>query len=205
MESALDQNQKNKQFLKAGYWFNILFPWIVFIIAMLVLFLGWQLIVKKQYERLDSNLSSVKSMDVQISSLNSIIKSTGGEFDNSLKFDKVEESLLNKAMPESPDFPSILIQLDGLARKNGFLAQNIKVNSPIAAINDDKSEGKIKKVDLSLNVIGGSYDDFKGLLLSLEKSIMPFDVVSVAFGNKQNGIQGYNLNLVSYYYPKNTN
>lgn len=115
-------------------------------------------------------------------------------------FSQEEENLLNLALPNGLDVPSIIIQVDELARTHGF--QIVKIDIDEASNSSSNisvpSNKDIKKVNINVEFSGDSYESWKRLVASIESSIMIFDVTAMSFSGDGSF---YRLNMNSYFYP----
>ncbi len=202
MDIAIDKKNRELVLLKVNYWLDRFFPWIAFLVFIIVLAIGWGVILQNNYNNLQRSMAFVPKMDQQIKSYRQEAGAVGGNIDRTINFSESDDKLLSLALPSNPDFSSIMIQIDNAARKNNFLANDIKMGS-VQAYDKKDASSKIKKVDLSVSLAGGSYDNLKTFISDLEKSLMSFDVISIQFGGGKESSGGYNLNLVVYYYPEN--
>ena len=179
------------------------FNWIIALVVVAVLILGYYLIINKQYQAL------VKSRDVDlveventIAGLQHAVNSIVQDVDRSVEFTDAEEKLLALALPKQLLFPSLIVQLEAMAQTTGFWVETVAVNEPKTKIVDNSVDNtKLKKVNVDLVVVGGDYDRFKRFLTALENSIIAFDVIVVDFQDLGEGSFKYELSIVTYYYP----
>lgn len=108
-------------------------------------------------------------------------------------------SSLGKAVPAGQNIPEILVVLEALASENGLT---------FSGIDFKPKESKIVGIKaLSMDIrLKGSYPDFQKYIVSMEKSLRLFDVMSVSFNGISPGqfqINPNNLDfnlLVNAYY-----
>lgn len=180
------------------------FGFVVIFVAIVILVIGYFILIQDEYGeirrkekvdliRIQSLIDKLAREDIQ-----------GKHANQLLEFTPVEEHMISLALPDEFDLPSLMIQLEGMAKKNNFAVESIEAKYPTVAADNKKNKTAtanvpLKKINVGVTVVGGNYDNFKAFLGSLENSIMIFDPSSVAFtGDGAN--QKYKLNLVTYYY-----
>lgn len=108
------------------------------------------------------------------------------------KLNPERKEKLQAIVPLSPGVPDIYVQLDALARTHDLVLVSVD------AVPDEKavSPAGRRVVRSAINVVGGTYEQFKLFLADLERSLRVFDVQAVVFTP---GSGNYGLVLRSYY------
>ena len=195
------------------------FKTIILLIIIAVLALGYFVVIKDQYKKLQ------KSQKIDLVQLQNTINRLENDnaymtenIDKNIEFSPAEERLLSLALPDQFDFPSLIVQLGSLAGRYGFTVANINVKEA-SAVAKPKSGGQdtgknqnpgtpednnsqLKKVNVEIAVIGGSYDAFKNFIRAMENSVMFFDVLSINFKAEDIAAQKYSLNFATYYFKE---
>ena len=111
------------------------------------------------------------------------------------KINADKKAKLTAVVPTEPDVPGILVAMDALAKKNGFVLTSIDT------VVDEKtvSPAGNKIVRMSVNMAGGTYEMFKALLTDISHSLRLFDVQSVVFTPNSGN---YAMVMRAYYYAK---
>ena len=104
------------------------------------------------------------------------------------------KALADLALPENFNFSNLAVQLDALAENNGFKISSLE-NRAAVADQFTVSDPSLKGIDVTIKLKGGSYDNFKKLLKSLEASILYFNVSGISYAG-----DGYEIQLRTYYY-----
>ncbi|MBI5765850.1 hypothetical protein HZA71_01320 [Candidatus Falkowbacteria bacterium] len=204
---------------RVGANLNRFFKAIILLIIIAVLALGYFMVIKDQYKKLQ------KSQKIDLVQLQNTINRLAKDntymtenIDKSIEFSPAEERLLSLALPDQFDFPSLIVQLGSLAGRYGFTVANIDVKEVVGIAkpksgdqDTDESQNpsppednnsQLKKVNVEIAVVGGSYDAFKNFIQAMENSVMLFDVLSVNFKAEDIAAQKYSLDFVTYYFKE---
>ncbi|MBU0624834.1 type 4a pilus biogenesis protein PilO [Patescibacteria group bacterium] len=104
---------------------------------------------------------------------------------------------LNLFLPTNEDMPGLLVQLDEIARRNGLVLSSIDT-----LVNEKEvGPGGAKKMRVSANIGGGSYEQFVLVLNDIERLVRLADVQSISFSS---GEGTYSLVLTAYFMDPNT-
>ncbi len=108
------------------------------------------------------------------------------------KLNPERKEKLQAIVPLQPGVPDIYVQLDALARAHDLVLVSVD------AVPDEKvmSPTGRRAVRSAVNVVGGTYEQFKLFLMDLERSLRVFDVQAVVFTP---GSGNYGLVLRAYY------
>ncbi|MEK7653078.1 MAG: hypothetical protein AAB358_01170 [Patescibacteria group bacterium] len=207
MPENIDQTKRReKRPSGLEIFFNQFFAPIVALIFVAIVIIGYFLVLKIQYAEF------VQSRDVDLNRLNQSINDLrekkemfNQKIGLSVAIDPAEERLLSLALPDGYDFPSILVQLTTLAEDSNFAVKNIEINETNlsapkageAAIKSSVGGQKLKKVNIRMELAGGSYYDWKNLLTNIESSAMIFDILAIEYVPEKSD---HTLSLVAYYY-----
>jgi len=111
---------------------------------------------------------------------------------------------LDEFLPDHVDNIQLIIDVNGIAKKNGMAIKNVKVST--GSQNDDPATAKkIATLDPRLGAmilsfsVTGTYDAYKKLIADLAASLRIIDISSVAFATEDKGIYTYNLSLKTYW------
>lgn len=108
------------------------------------------------------------------------------------KLNPERKEKLQAIVPLQPGVPDIYVQLDALARAHDLVLVSVD------AVPDEKTVSPTGRriVRSAINVVGGTYEQFKLFLSDVERSLRVFDVQTVVFTP---GSSNYGLVLRAYY------
>ena len=107
------------------------------------------------------------------------------------------------ALPSKYDFPALLTSVTKLLVNNGISTAQVTGTDESASINNDASANP-KPVQMQLIISGtGSYQSVQNFIKDLERSIRPFDVVSLQISGPQDNLS-FSLTVNTYYQPAKT-
>ncbi|MFA5021889.1 MAG: type 4a pilus biogenesis protein PilO [Patescibacteria group bacterium] len=121
---------------------------------------------------------------------------------NYQKISQEQVAKLSEILPPKEDIPDLFIQLQNLAQEQNLLLSSISINEVPDTAQAKNANSQIKKLSISLNLIGGkgdSYSEIKQFLAALEYNLRLFDVNSVYFSPDS---PSYTINIFTYYYKK---
>ena len=106
---------------------------------------------------------------------------------------------INNMVPEEADLPGIFVTLDAIAKAHNFLASSVSAVTTL----DAQKTGKDKKktLQISTEFSGGTFDQFKGLLVDLGRSERILDVESIVFSANKSD---YAVMMKAYYISPET-
>lgn len=97
---------------------------------------------------------------------------------------------LDKILPDNPEIPELMIQLETMASQNNLILKSINFTE-----SQDEITAQI--------VLAGSYNVLKNYLKALENNLRLMDVVSLNFqAPKESSFHDFNLIIKAYYEPK---
>ena len=169
---------------------------ILLVLAIIVLLLGYFLIIKNPLTFYRQNWDLLNNLDNDITLAKTELSNAQSYSSQLYQLTSQDERLLDMALPQKPDFSTIIEQLTSLANHAGFIVNNIDFNE--AKAGKAKSDN-LGRVSVHLQITGGGYTQLKELIKLLESSVMMLDTYSLNFANTS---PTYDLNLVVYYYNK---
>lgn len=95
-------------------------------------------------------------------------------------------------VPETPDIPGLLVQMDELASRNGLVLVGVDA-VPVESVGNDAGIGK---VSVTVNLDGGSYPQFLRYLYDVERSLRIIDPRTISFTP---GSGAYGVTFTAYY------
>lgn len=198
----IDKGKKNLQLkLAVAKYYKLITA--VLVIALLAL--SYYFILEPEYRKLreggEYNLETLKSDLAQrkkyLEGLKTLIA-------NYQKINQADVEKLKQILPEEKDIAGLFIQLQALAEKNNLLLAGVSINDSAEDKGTSSKIGKIKRLSLSLNLVGGKgkegdYNKIKEFLASLESNLRLFDVDAVFFSPDS---PAYSVNIFTYYLVK---
>lgn len=120
-------------------------------------------------------------------------------------FNPTELDRLGKLLPDHIDNVRLILDLDGIASRNGLALQNVTVSTPTSAQGSDTAIGslgaskqKYDSVTLSFTTQGG-YDTFLRFLGDLESSLRIVDLVSLSLTQGSGQSYIYDVTIRTYW------
>lgn len=132
-------------------------------------------------------------------------------------FTPVEIDRLDAMLPDSVDEVSTLLDLDALARTHRLSFSDITVKKAEVGSSEemvtasDSSSGEMEDQSSTLGAsasaftpldisftLSGTYEDFRGFLASLEKSLVFYDVTSLEFSAGEGDAFSYSMTIRTY-------
>jgi len=128
------------------------------------------------------------------------------------QFDPADLARLDQLMPSYSDNIQLIIDVNGIARRNGMLIKDAKVSTSEdnrattgqGAEVSNRSQ-KVTAPDNRLGVMNlsftvtGSYETYKKFLSDLANSLRIIDISSASFATTDTGIYSYSVNLKTYW------
>lgn len=140
-------------------------------------------------QQLNAALAAAKAVGTKVVELE-------GVYNN---FSQEDLDRLNELLPDNVDNIQLIIDVNGIAKKNGMTLKNVKVTTeteagkPIAAANP-----KLGSMVLSFSV-RGSYADYKKFIVDLASSLRIIDISSISFSSDDKGVYDYQVSLKTYW------
>lgn len=175
------------------------FKTTLLVLFLIILILGYFLVIQSQYQDLiKTKYTTLPELESGIASLAANREAMAKYLADGGRFSPAEERLVNLALPDEFDLSSVLLQLDGLARKNNFVLAQTDINENTAKNKDQSTP--LKEVMININLAGGDYNDLLSFIGDVEKSLMFLNVNSIRFVGRSNAATGYELVISAYYY-----
>lgn len=193
MVSKVDQENREETKKKLTVFIAKNFLLVIILSAFLILALGFFIIIKPKYDRVNKEYEEVEELKVNYRIFYDNFNDTKDLLSiyNDLSSEDIEK--VNKIIP-SKDLPENLItELNSLINRNGLLMTSINIIS-------DEDEDSVKKtskkskneavntlpaqigtIKVSTNILGVDYNSFKNLVVVLENNLRIFDVESIGF------------------------
>ena len=126
---------------------------------------------------------------------------------------KQQLSKFRDILPANPDLPGLFVQVDALAKQNGFVANAITFSddfkpsasgaSTAASVAANRAQpASVSSLGIHINITGGDYMMLKQFLASLEVNLRLLDVENITFAPSLSGQTAYDINLRTYYLPR---
>lgn len=186
------------------------FKLIIFLEILLILFIGYFFIIKKQLSEIEDYNTLVLQKQKELGKIKEY-KSDSLEFEKKYNLVKkdVEEDInqLYNILPPQEDLPNIMAQIEALVNSHGFKLgsinmtaeeSNLSNNIPLVNLEENTNSDLIKEIDVNLFVFSdeGGYLRIKELLDALEHHIRFMDVLSFSF---EEDMRAYSIVLKTYY------
>jgi len=168
---------------------------ILVILSIAIFCLAYALIIVGPYDTYRQNVDVMKGLNKDIQIAQQKLDQAKAYSSKIVELDASEKKILSMAMPDKPEYSSLLIHLTTLAQKAGFTVFNMDVEDSGATINKN-SDKRLGKVTIKMKLVGGDYESLKGLVELLQNSVMMNDIYTISFSNKN---PLYELSLVVYY------
>lgn len=187
---------------KANYTGLILF------VLLIIIIIGSYFLLKPQVSKVLELKSEAKEKKVVLSNKEKELSELEALKVNAQKTqDEIEEA--SKKLPLEKDIPSLLVQLEDIAKESNmkFTSININKEEGSQASTEEKKDENKKFATLSLEVqVEGSNSALKGYLDKIEKNIRILDIVSISTSSQEKleekGGIPYTLNMRTYYVEK---
>lgn len=192
--------RKEKE-VKFNQFFARYYKIITLFLVVVIIILGYYLLAPKYQEVGLGGKYSLATLSQEKQEQLRYLEDLKKMVDNYRMINKSEIEKLNQILPEEKDIPGLFVQFQALAQENGFILTSININQEPERVASSEDRGEIKKLNISLNLIGKDYEALKVLLEAIESNLRLFDVNAIYFNPDSND---YSINLFSYYFiPKN--
>ncbi|MFA6410909.1 MAG: type 4a pilus biogenesis protein PilO [Candidatus Buchananbacteria bacterium] len=200
-EPKIDKNKKDLQFKLAVLRY---YKFVTVLIIIVLIGLSYYFILEPKYQQVGIggkyNIDTLKQELIKRQNYLDNLKKLAANYQN---ISQTEMLKLNEVLPEEEDIPGLFVQLQNLAQENNLLLASVSINETSGSSQNGNLAGNIKKLSVSLNLIGGqgnSYNEVKQFLSALEYNLRIFDVNSVYFSPDS---PSYTINIFTYYYKNN--
>ena len=179
---------------------------ILSIIVAIVLFMFF---VMPQYTEIESIYSEIEKHEEAISKYNEFTDALTKKLSVKASRTATQNEQLDKLVPETIDDTKLLVNLEALAKTHNLLFGNIRVlksdtelkHTTGASGSEKEQSDELNTVDISFDVLG-TYDQFKQLILDLEKSSTLFEVTKISFDSTDSPYQQISLTVRVYSLPE---
>ncbi len=159
-------------------------------LAVYPLYSNWRTMTKAEQLQTDYNINNQKFSNLKVK-----IKEWQNLRDSS-------ESDLHVILPHEADLANLMAEIDAVVKASGFKLQGL-------TFTDSGARDKAKKtttdttsglhtVSLFIDVSGGDYVKFKGLVTQIQSAVRLLEIKNVSFSSDDT----YSMELVSYYFPQ---
>jgi len=171
----------------------------LFLIAILVLIIGYLLVLNKQLANYNESRQVVAGLQEKISIAKFQLNESQRNASQIVELTTEEKRLLSLVLPPAPDTPSMIVHFTNLAKRAGFVVSNLSFSDSVNVLpNSSATAAGVQKMMIKLQLAGGDYDSFKLFLSFLEKSAIIADINSISVTDDG---KSYNISLVTYYRP----
>lgn len=191
------------------------FKFVLAGMVLLIIAAGFMFVVKPKYYKVRERIAeSNEKIEQEYANLEDYLLTLTRYYNNYQKIDQVQRQKLSDMLPEDDDFEDLFVMMEKMANDQGFYISSIKIdavkdkaqttvsrtaNPAAKAKKQQGQEDNLGTFNISMHIIGISYEDTKELFDTLEKNLRLMDVVDMTYA-PQNG----DLNLViRTYYLKN--
>jgi len=154
MARATDDNKKKKnlQLKLAIYKYYKL---ITFVLVILLAAGSYYFILEPKYQEVGvGGKYNLDTLKMELAKRESYLASLKKLNENYQKVSQTDLDKLNKILPEEKDIPGLFNQMQNIAEANNLVLSSISFSEATETNKNKKSESKIKKVSISLNLVG---------------------------------------------------
>lgn len=199
---------------RRNFTFNQLASGILIPLLVVVIGVGAYLILLPRYRALRDSQAVLAQQEQKVAATTASLdgmKRLIADFEAQ----KTELQRVDLALPESPEIPELLANLDFLASQSGVVLSSVQiVPAPtLASASAGQAAGGLRRVeqlrgktkDLDILEVSltaaGNYPNLKAFLLNLEQNLRLMDVqeLVVAEPDEETGLQEYGIKLHTYY------
>jgi len=225
----MKEKEEIKDISKINYFLNKNQKYLNMVVAGLVLVAGVMLILLPQWQKISQdNISLVPDLrserDSKLIYLNKL-KKLEQELSSLVNNDATDLTKINKILPSEMNTQSLFVEIDKIINDAGFTLQKISINEVKADFSDliefqvgdlinlNVFDDRVGALDVTLNVEGGGYNEFKSLLKRIEENVRLMNIISVDFSSlSERGYVGqsgedispknYSFNIRTYFLNK---
>lgn len=153
---------------------------------------GIRALLTRQAE-LNDALTTAKAVGARVNELSGVYNS----------FPAADLARLDELLPDHVDNIQLIIDVNGIAKKNGMAIKNVKVATAETSDNLTRPvitvpDARLAAMLLSFSVTG-TYEAYKRFIFDLSSSLRIIDISSVSFATDERGIYTYNVSLKTYW------
>lgn len=159
---------------------------------------------KAVVKQLEANIATANSLQTQYQTFDSVNPNyIGGKNTtdpNTAPPDGDNARLVLDALPSNYDFPALISSVSKILTNDGIASPGI-AGSDLSATTSSVATTKPSPVAIPLSINGlASYSSAQNLIRDLERSIRPFDVMTLDFGGTNSAI-AFSAGLNTYFQP----
>jgi len=155
---------------------------------------GYYLLVPKYKEAVVESKNKLDILKTQRQNQLSYLENLKSMMANYENIGDREIEKLSQVLPAEKDIPGLFVQLQALADSHGFVLTSVNISQVPGS--KDSVNSKIKKLNVSVNLIGRGYESLKSFLETTEYNLRLFDVNAVYFSPDSDS---YAINFFTYY------
>lgn len=144
---------------------------------------------------LDAAIVQAKELGKRINELNQLYNAISSE----------EKDKLDQLLPDHVNNIQLIIDVNGIAKRNGMGIKNIKVTTSEDKEASNSSSRQLSAKNQALGTmllsfsVTGSYTAYKNFLADMASSLRIIDISSTSFNTDDKGIYNYNIELRTYW------
>lgn len=186
--------QSNFKYLGVFYkkYKKILLP----VLSLIILIFGYLIFIKQSLDIYMQNIELSKDLNLKLIQAEKTLTASKIYEKQIIELTPLEKNLIALALPDKPDYPSLITHLTALAKKSGFFVNSMDIEDLGVQSTKENDNKNIGKLLVKMKLVGGGYNELKNMINLLQESIMMNDIYSLNFSNK-NPI--YEMSLVIYY------
>lgn len=193
----------------------------IFICVFSYIFLLSPIVQELKQQRSENSLMR----EAEQEKLSLYLKELEGALQEYATFTDEKLAVFKNILPEEEDLAGIFFEMQEIAKKNRLVVNSIEITpvseqivdareaddilsqKSVALAGDSEAASvsgagvsliaKVKKLNVSLVILGGTYADLKNFLRDIEKNIRLFDVYDISFGSVNGG--PFTINIRTYY------
>jgi Tfp pilus assembly protein PilO len=170
---------------------------LLIVLVILVIFVPYFLFVlKPKYEQVSLKRNELKNKEEQLENLKKYRIDVQKLIENYKAIDPKDVEAIIAALPSEDDMPGLFVQLETIALASGLNLLGIDITEKKEAMTIGGIN--VKEMDISANLSGGEYENFKKFLGEIESNLRIFDLASVSYAPEA---ATYTVNLKTYYKP----
>lgn len=197
MISFLEIKKRTYTFINQFYIYIAIFLVIIMVVA------GYFFFFKQEYGKIrEVGIVDLQGKQNELEAKRSRLSEIEKAHESFKKISGEEIKKIATILPKGKDTPSLLIEMEALAKENGLILSGIDIaetgaiSVPVQA-QEGAASLNIKKININFKIQGiNSYDKFKTFLSSIEKDIRLLDLNSLTYSP---AADSYSISLVTYY------
>lgn len=161
------------------------------------------------YTFTNSQYKEVKALNIQKNEYKDVLKNVSKiiELRDALlvtyaAIPKAEIERMDKVLPDNVDIVRLALDLDGMASRYGISIKDIKTTLGSSgggnAIVLPENETVYNSATVSLSFVS-NYENFKRLLIDIEKDLRIMDISSISFQAGESGLNQYQVSAETYW------